>query len=107
MATYLWFPLSLDRTYNLGGAYRLVMSKPSDVKWKFVRYDNPTLNLIPSDWDRLENTQLPPAVVEGIIPRINGVMLLCFSFVYFCCRNVTEGSVHIHLGTIFPPPFPF
>lgn len=56
----------LFRTYNLGGAYRLVMSKPTDVKWKFVRYNDPSLSLIPSDWDRLENTESPPAAVEGI-----------------------------------------
>ena len=70
--------LCLGRAYSLGGAYRLLLAKPSDVKWKFVRYDNPALSLIPSDWDRLENSQSPPAVVEGIIPRINGVLLfLC------------------------------
>ncbi|XP_057372375.1 pseudouridylate synthase 7 homolog [Daphnia carinata] len=80
------------KTYNLGGAYRLVMSKPSDVKWKFVRYDNPTLNLIPSDWDRLENTQLPPAVVEdgaylGLILEFN---LPASAYATMALREITK-----------------
>lgn len=69
------------------------MSKPQDVKWKFVRYDDPSLALIPSDWDRLENTQSPPAVVEGIILGFTG--LCCFAFVYF---PVCGRSVRIHRG---------
>jgi hypothetical protein len=30
--------------------------KPLDLKWKFERYSNPELSLIPSDLDRLKNT---------------------------------------------------
>ena len=81
---YSPFPRFLDRTYNLGGAYRLVMSKPSDVKWKFVRYDDPTLSLIPSDWDRLEKTQPPPAAVKGIIPLAQWT---------FCCHAISFSCV--------------
>nr|CAH0108075.1 unnamed protein product [Daphnia galeata] len=54
------------KTYNLGGAYRLLVTKPSDVKWKFLRYDDPTLRLIPSDWDRIHTQPPPAAVIDGI-----------------------------------------
>ncbi len=64
---YSPFPRFLDRTYNLGGAYRLLVTKPSDLKWKFLRYDDSTLRLIPSDWDHTSKTQPPPAAVIGNI----------------------------------------
>jgi hypothetical protein len=68
------------------------MSKPSDVKWKFVRYDDPTLSLIPSDWDRLEKTQPPAAVaVKGIIPlaQWQGFFLLLCHFLFSCVLLAT------------------
>lgn len=89
---YSPLPRILDRTYNLGGAYRLVMSKPSDVKWKFVRYDDPTLSLIPSDWDRLEKTQPPAAVaVKGIIPlaQWQGFFFVAMPFPFSCVLLAT------------------
>jgi hypothetical protein len=64
------------------------MSKPSDVKWKFVRYDDPTLSLIPSDWDRLEKTQPPAAAaVKGIIP------LAQWQGFFFCCYAISFSLV--------------
>ena len=39
------------------GEYRQLISKPSDLNWKFVRYNNPTEKLLLSDLDRLERTQ--------------------------------------------------
>lgn len=58
---------ALCRAYNLGGAYRLVMSKPLNVEWEFLRYDDPTLSLFPSDRDRLRNAvePIPRAQAEG------------------------------------------
>ncbi|KAI9561011.1 hypothetical protein GHT06_011967 [Daphnia sinensis] len=80
------------KTYNLGGAYRLVMSKPSDVKWKFVRYADPTLTLIPSDWDRLQKTQPPPADVKdgaylGLILEFN---LPASAYATMALREITK-----------------
>lgn len=80
------------KTYNLGGAYRLVMSKPSDVKWKFARYDDPTLSLIPSDWDRLQKTQLPLAdVKDGVyLGLILEFSLPASSYATMALREITK-----------------
>ncbi len=43
------------------------MSKPLDVEWKFIRYDDPMQSLIQSDRDRL-NTLSIPAETDGIYP---------------------------------------
>jgi hypothetical protein len=97
---YSPLPRILDRTYNLGGAYRLVMSKPSDVKWKFVRYDDPTLSLIPSDWDRLEKTQPPAAAaVKGIIPlaQWQGFFFVAMPFPFLLCFTCYGRTFPIHL----------
>lgn len=37
------------------GDYRSVFVKPQDLKFKFARYDDPTVTLLQSDLDRLQN----------------------------------------------------
>ena len=74
-------PYGLCRAYNLGGAYRLLMSKPQDVEWKFARYDNPLLSLVTSDWEKLGNIEPPSAVVNGIRSRF--LIFICFFFSSF------------------------
>ena len=76
-------PYGLCRAYNLGGAYRLLMSKPQDVEWKFARYDNPLLSLVTSDWEKLGNIEPPSAVVNGIRSRF--LIFICSFFFFFSC----------------------
>jgi tRNA pseudouridine13 synthase len=53
-------------TYGINGAYRPMVLRPSNLKWKFVHYDNPDQKLIPSDLDRLHQIELPPVGSQGI-----------------------------------------
>jgi len=53
------------KTYNLGGTYRRILCKPTDMQWRFVRYDDPTLSLVRSDADRLFNAQPHEGVKDG------------------------------------------
>lgn len=46
--------LKLFRGYSLGGAYRRVLAKPEQLSWKFVKYSDPTADLIESDLDALK-----------------------------------------------------
>jgi tRNA pseudouridine13 synthase len=55
------------RTYGIkNGAYRPVVLRPSNLEWKFVHYDNPDQNLIPSDLDRLHQIELQSVSSQGI-----------------------------------------
>lgn len=54
----------LSRAYSLAGAYRRVLTKPIDLEWKFIRYNDATESLLASDWDRLQNAD-PYAGIEG------------------------------------------
>ena len=55
----------LVRSYNISGEYRLLIRKPCELTWKFVRYDDASMNLILSDLDRLLHRR-EPNLVEGI-----------------------------------------
>lgn len=56
-----WFSF-IFRMFNLSGIYRFMISKPFDVKWKFVNYEDPNMSLIQSDKERLtKKSRLHPA----------------------------------------------
>lgn len=47
----------------------MMMAKPGDLEWKFVRYSDPTKALVASDWEIMKNVKLPEAEVEGKLRR--------------------------------------
>jgi tRNA pseudouridine13 synthase len=63
----MWYDFHNFRTYGLNGIYRHMMSKPSDLKWKFLNYDDPDQSLITSDLNRLTKIASPPVDLPGII----------------------------------------
>ncbi|GAA5811004.1 hypothetical protein MFLAVUS_004433 [Mucor flavus] len=50
---------------NLSGDYRNMLSKPDDMAWSFIRYNDPTEKLCNTDIDRLENAPEPVGVQGG------------------------------------------
>ncbi|EFX68625.1 hypothetical protein DAPPUDRAFT_62909, partial [Daphnia pulex] len=52
-------------SYIISGEYRLLIRRPSELTWKFVRYDDASMNLISSDLDRLLNRREPCLVEDG------------------------------------------
>lgn len=47
------------RTYTLSGAYRKVLEKVQNLSWESIRYNNPTDNLIQSDYEELRGFDGP------------------------------------------------
>lgn len=47
--------ISLLRLFSLGGAYRKVFQKPTDLTWKFIKYANDNDELINSDFSKMMN----------------------------------------------------
>lgn len=43
--------------YSLGGQYRHIISKPTDVGWKSMRYSDPNENLVLSDLERVQGRE--------------------------------------------------
>ena len=41
------------------------MKKPSDLKWKLVHYNDPTISLIASDYDIMQQNFDEPPQIEG------------------------------------------
>lgn len=78
----MWYDFHNFRTYGLNGIYRHMMSKPSDLKWKFLNYDDPDQSLITSDLNRLTKIASPPVDLPGIISSSwsNSLISLCFLF---------------------------
>jgi hypothetical protein len=88
---YLYFFLDYVydySTYGINGAYRPVVLRPSDLKWKFVHYDNPDQKLIPSDLDRLEQVGSPPVSSQGIFHVSLSIALCPYACSMFIQRNV-------------------
>ncbi|KAF9116748.1 multisubstrate pseudouridine synthase 7 [Mortierella sp. AM989] len=54
-----------NKDYSLTGSYRAILSKPENVEWEIMRYDEPNLPLTLTDLERLENKPKPEAVAEG------------------------------------------
>ncbi|XP_057372369.2 pseudouridylate synthase 7 homolog, partial [Daphnia carinata] len=78
--------------FNLSGMYRYMVSKPFDLKWKFLHYDDPNATLIPSDRDRLKNKkQLHPAIqgskYRGLVFEFS---LSAFAFASMVIREITK-----------------
>ncbi|KAI1316682.1 multisubstrate pseudouridine synthase 7 [Mortierella claussenii] len=57
--------LRSNKDYSLTGSYRGILSKPENVEWQIVRYDEPNLALTLTDLERLEGKTKPEGVVEG------------------------------------------
>ncbi|XP_068595603.1 pseudouridylate synthase 7 homolog [Brachionichthys hirsutus] len=53
------------KDYSLAGAYRRIVIKPSDVSWEVIRYDDPRISLVHSDFEKLENKPAPVFNKEG------------------------------------------
>ena len=51
--------------FTFAAAYRPLVLKPPDVKWRFERYYDKALSLIPSDLDRMKNTRPVCPAVKG------------------------------------------
>ena len=82
MATIGYFSCFIcRRDYNLGGTYRRLLCKPLDLQWKCARYNDPTLSLVSSDWDRLQGTDPHPGV-EGwsCVSSLAGCVRVCWEF---------------------------
>ncbi|XP_028307355.1 pseudouridylate synthase 7 homolog [Gouania willdenowi] len=53
------------KDYSLSGAYRRILVRPSDVSWKVVQYDDPSVSLVHTDFEKLENKPAPVFNKEG------------------------------------------
>ncbi|XP_077056291.1 pseudouridylate synthase 7 homolog isoform X3 [Siphateles boraxobius] len=53
------------RDYSLAGAYRKLLTRPSDVSWELIQYNDPRVPLVLSDVEKLENTPAPVYLKEG------------------------------------------
>lgn len=53
------------KDYSLAGAYRRIIIRPSDVSWEVIRYDDPKISLVHSDFEKLENKPAPVFNKEG------------------------------------------
>ncbi|KAI8647380.1 pseudouridine synthase [Parasitella parasitica] len=61
--------ISMEKRDNhfdgLNGDYRAMLSKPEQMGWSFVRYNDPTEKLCNTDVDRLENKDEPVGIADG------------------------------------------
>ncbi|KAM9855000.1 pseudouridylate synthase 7 homolog isoform 2-T2 [Aulostomus maculatus] len=53
------------KDYSLAGAYRRIIIRPSDVSWDVIRYDDPRISLVHTDFEKLENKPAPVFNKEG------------------------------------------
>ncbi|KAL1918034.1 uncharacterized protein VTP21DRAFT_3300 [Calcarisporiella thermophila] len=53
------------KDYSLSGNYRNIVSKPGNVSWSLLRYDDPNLPLCRTDLEILENVPEPQGVADG------------------------------------------
>uniref|UniRef100_A0A673H3E7 Pseudouridylate synthase 7 homolog n=1 Tax=Sinocyclocheilus rhinocerous TaxID=307959 RepID=A0A673H3E7_9TELE len=53
------------RDYSLAGAYRRILTRPSDVSWELIQYDDPRVPLVHTDVEKLENAPAPVYLKEG------------------------------------------
>ncbi|KAF9088692.1 multisubstrate pseudouridine synthase 7 [Mortierella sp. GBA35] len=54
-----------NKDYSLSGSYRSILSKPENVEWEIVRYDQADIPLTLTDQERMEGKPKPEAVPEG------------------------------------------
>ncbi|KAF9169788.1 multisubstrate pseudouridine synthase 7 [Mortierella sp. AD011] len=54
-----------NKDYSLTGSYRAILSKPENVEWEILRYDEPNLPLTLTDLEKLENKPKPEGVPGG------------------------------------------
>ncbi|KAL7317776.1 multisubstrate pseudouridine synthase 7 [Mucor circinelloides] len=61
--------ISMEKRDNhfdgLNGDYRAMLSKPEQMSWSFIRYNDPTEKLCNTDVDRLENKDEPAGIADG------------------------------------------
>jgi tRNA pseudouridine13 synthase len=62
---YMFF-CYIYRTWGLVGGYRPMLLRPSDLKWKFVRYDHRRQNLFLSDLEQQLAGQPPVGSLPGM-----------------------------------------
>ena len=95
-------PACLPRSYNLGGAYRRLLCKPIDLQWKFARYNDPTVALVASDWDRLRGNQVQSETAGNFFLSSFIFLLLFFLFFLFIytLHFVACFFVFVHEGEI-------
>ncbi|ORZ05755.1 pseudouridine synthase [Lobosporangium transversale] len=56
--------LRSNKDYSLTGSYRYILTKPENVEWEIVRYNEPNLPLTLTDLDRLEGKTKAEGVVD-------------------------------------------
>ncbi|KAJ3332646.1 hypothetical protein HDU76_013532 [Blyttiomyces sp. JEL0837] len=54
-----------QREISLGGDYRRVISKPKNVSWKTLRYNDPNVKLTLSDLDKINGEPEPESIPDG------------------------------------------
>ncbi|KAF9921445.1 multisubstrate pseudouridine synthase 7 [Linnemannia zychae] len=54
-----------NKDYSLPGSYRRILSKPENVEWEIVRYDQADIPLTLTDLEKIEGKPRPAAVPEG------------------------------------------
>nr|XP_023019987.1 pseudouridylate synthase 7 homolog isoform X1 [Leptinotarsa decemlineata] len=53
------------RSYNLSGDYRKILGRAKDLSWKIMKYDDPTEDLIRSDFQELQGKPEPVSIEGG------------------------------------------
>lgn len=53
------------KDFSLSGDYRHMIVKPTDVTWKLFRYDDVSIPIALSDWDKINNEPEPQSVEGG------------------------------------------
>lgn len=54
-----------NKEYSLSGSYRSFMSKPENVEWEIVRYDQADIPLTLTDQERMEGKPQPERIPDG------------------------------------------
>ncbi|KAF9118439.1 multisubstrate pseudouridine synthase 7 [Mortierella sp. 14UC] len=54
-----------NKDYSLSGSYRSFLSKPENVEWEIVRYDQADIPLTLTDQEKMEGKPQPEAVANG------------------------------------------
>ncbi|CAH1986061.1 unnamed protein product [Acanthoscelides obtectus] len=98
----LEMPKQKVKTYTLSGNYRRVIQKP-DITWKIMFYNNPTDDLIRSDFDELRGLPEPKSVENGKYKALLiEVTLPTSSYATMLLREIlktdTSSSAHARLN---------
>ncbi|KAJ1657060.1 multisubstrate pseudouridine synthase 7 [Dispira simplex] len=91
------------RTYSLPGSYRDVFAMPQDAQYQFLRYSDPQLPLIVTDWDRAtgQSGDVKHTVDNGPFSALQlSFTLRSSQYATMCLRELTRTctSQDYHMG---------